>query len=212
MAKGNSVSAVGIILMVVGFSILIISGSQLFFQIQKNGILLNNVRLEAGQSISAGIGKTGLGTDQLSTLTIISQPPGVPVIAEIKSQKGEVVSEFKVNKNPFVTSFSGGSEQEYTLIITNAGDNDVSIQAAVVNIPAGSAQTATSEPNSLVRTMNVILQPNLVVLGIAAGLGIVLSIAGIIIVIIGVIKTAREKSVKGKELGDSSHYPYSKNP
>jgi hypothetical protein len=212
MAKGNSVSAVGIILLIVGFSMLIIAGSQLFFQIQKNGILLNNVRLEAGQSISAGIGNTGLGANQLSTLTIISQPPGVPVIAEIKSQKGEIVSEFEVNRNPFITSFSGGSEQEQTLIITNTGDKGVTIQAAVVNIPAGSAQTGPSEPNSIVRTMNVILQPNLIVLGIAAGLGVVLSIAGIIMVIIGVIKTAREKSVKGKELGDHSHYPYNKNP
>lgn len=202
---------VGIILLVIGFSILIIAGSQLFFQIQKNGILLNNVRLEAGQSISAGIGNAGLGTSQLSTLTIMSQPSGVPVIAEIKSPNGEIVSQFKVDKNPFVTSFSGESEQEYTLIIKNTGDRDVSVQAAVINIPAGSASTALSEPNILVRTVNVILQPSLVVLGIAAALGIALSVAGIIIIIIGVIKTTREKSVKQKELRDPSRYPYREN-
>jgi hypothetical protein len=141
-------------------------------------------------------------------LTLISQPPGVPVIAEIKDQDGKIVSEFEVNRNPFITSFSGESEQEHILFIRNTGDRAVSIQAAVVNIPAGSAP-ALGEPDSVVRTVNAILQPNLIVLGIAAGLGFLLSVAGIILVVIGVIKTARQRSVKGKEQ-DRSHYPYSK--
>jgi hypothetical protein len=212
MARGNSISTVGIILLAAGFSMLIIVGSQLFFQIQQNGILLNNVSLEPGQSISAGIGKAGLRANQLSTLIIMSQPSGVPLMAETKNPKGEIISQFEVDKNPFVTTVSAGLERGNTLVITNTGDRDVSIRAAIVNIPPGSAANVPSEPNSIIRTLDLILQPNLLVLAIVGGLGFLLSIAGIIIVIIGVIKTSKGGSAKMSEIEDPSRYPYRKKP
>jgi uncharacterized membrane protein len=205
MVAGTRVSAVGIILLVAGLSLLIVGGSQLFFQLQKNGILLNNVGLKAGDSIAAVIGSPALpATSQLNAITIVSQPQDVPVVAEIKSSSGETVSQFKVDKNPFITSFTGQSDREYILEIKNTGDKEVTLQAAVINIP-----TDTSFPGGA----NLgVWQSNMLVMGLAVVTGAVLSIGGIIIVAIGVFETARHKSAEDKKQKnqDPSKYPYTR--
>jgi hypothetical protein len=207
MVAGTRVSALGIIFLIVGLSLLVIGGSQLFLQVQKNGILLNNVGLKAGGTIEADIGSASLNTatgNQLNAITIVSQPANVPVIAEIKSSSGEIVSQFKVDKNPFITSFTGQSDKQYTLLIKNVGDKEVTLQAAVINFPA--------DPNNILGTNVAVWQSNTLMLVLAVAAGAVLSTAGIIIVIVGTIKAARNKSAADKQKTqkkkDATKYPY----
>ena len=206
MAAGTRVATVGIVLLVAGLAVLIIGGSQLLLQLQKNGTLLNNVGLKAGDSIEADIGSTALNTvsvNQLNAITIVSQPSDVPVIAEIQGSDGKSVSQFKVDKNPFVTSFTGQSDKQYTLLIKNAGDKDVMLQAAVINFPV--------DANNIFGTnIAAVWQSNTLILALAVATGAVLSVAGIILVIIGIIKTARTDIKKGTKHKnqDQTRYPY----
>jgi hypothetical protein len=205
MVSGTRIATLGIVLLVAGLALLIFGGSQLLMQLQNNGTLLNNVGLKAGDSIEADIGSAALNTmsvNQLNAITIVSQPSDVPVIAEIQGSGGETVSQFKVDKNPFVTSFTGQSDKQYTLLIKNRGDKDVTLQAAVINLPA--------DANIIFGTNVAVWQSNTLILALAVAVGVVLSVTGIILVIIGIIKSSKIDTKEGTKHKnqDQTRYPY----
>ena len=208
MVAGTGISVAGIIMLIAGISILIFAGSQLFLQLEKDGILLNNVELAAGDSISAKIGVAMSNPNhntQLNGIIIASQPTEVPVIAEIRGSSGETVSQFKVDRNPFTTSYQGQSDREYTLLIRNTGEKAVTLQAAVVNIP--------SYPTNISSVANLaVWESNTLLMAIGVGVGAILSIAGVVAVLIGTIKTSRAKSTEEKkhDKHDVTKYPYTK--
>ena len=175
-----------IVLLIIGGGLLVaglvIGGISTFgatMQVLKGATVINNTQLEPNLSFVA-VSKN-LPAGQQLLLSLSSKPNDVPLQARITEQDGSVLVTFEIKQTPFTSSLKTNKSGDHTLEIKNVGSRSVTINGALLNSPVAQQAGGVAVKDS------ASLQ-DLVTYGIGILVGLVLIIAGIILLIIGAVK------------------------
>lgn len=181
------------VLLIIGGALLIaglvISGISVFAvtqQVLEGGAIIQPAPLEPGLALSSVLKDVPAGRQLI--LSIDSQPREVSLNAMLAEADGDLIGTYNITQTPFTSTALTKEQGDHTLEIRNSGSNSVTISGALLNSPVieeGGGLSAGDNPG---------LQ-NFVAYGIGVLVGIVLIIAGIIILIIGAVKQFRSKKV-----------------
>jgi hypothetical protein len=119
-------------------------------------------------------------------LSLDSQPSDVMLSAVLKEADGDTIGVYNVTKTPFTSTAMSREPGDHRLELTNIGTQPVTVSGALLNSPVageGGGVSVADDPG---------LQ-NLIAYGVGILVGIVLIIAGIVILIIGAIKFFRSR-------------------
>ncbi len=127
-----------------------------------------------------------LPTGQQLLLSLRGEPSDVPLQAQITQPNGTSIATFDIKDTPFTGTATTQMSGDHTLLIKNVGTKSVTIDGALLNSPISPQGGGVSVKD------NPALQ-NLIAYGIGILVGIILVIAGIVILIIGAIKYFKGK-------------------
>jgi hypothetical protein len=181
----------GVILLIIGGALLVIglviSGISVVAvttQVLEGGALIEAAEIEPGLSYAAVMKDLPVGRQIV--LSLDSQPSDVMLSAVLKEADGDTIGVYNVTKTPFTSTAMSREPGDHTLELTNIGTQPVTVSGALLNSPVAGEDGGVSvadDPG---------LQ-NLIAYGVGILVGIVLIIAGIVILIIGAIKFFRSR-------------------
>jgi hypothetical protein len=181
----------GVILLIIGGALLVIglvvSGISVVAvttQVLEGGALIEAAEIEPGLSYAAVMKDLPVGRQIV--LSLDSQPSDVMLSAVLKEADGDTIGVYNVTKTPFTSTAMSREPGDHTLELTNIGTQPVTVSGALLNSPVageGGGVSVADDPG---------LQ-NLIAYGVGILVGIVLIIAGIVILIIGAIKFFRSR-------------------
>lgn len=151
-------------------------------QVLEGSTIIDETALEPNLSIAAEI--IDLPTGQQLLLSIVANPPDVPLQAKITGPNGDVLALYNITSTPFTSTTTSELSGNHTLEIKNIGSIPVTVSGGLLHSPIGQEGGGVSVQD------NPSLQ-SLITYGVGILVGIVLIIAGIVILIIGAIKYAR---------------------
>jgi hypothetical protein len=181
----------GVILLIIGGALLVIglviSGISVVAvttQVLEGGALIEAAEIEPGLSYAAVMKDLPVGRQIV--LSLDSQPSDVMLSAILKEADGDTIGVYNVTKTPFTSTAMSREPGDHRLELTNIGTQPVTVSGALLNSPVageGGGVSVADDPG---------LQ-NLIAYGVGILVGIVLIIAGIVILIIGAIKFFRSR-------------------
>ena len=186
MKSSHVLLIIGGALLVIG---LVISGISVFAvtqQVLEGGTIIEPIPLEPGLGISEVLMDVPAGRQLI--LSIDSQPREVSLTALLTEGDGDPIGMYNITQTPFTSTALTKEQGDHTLEIRNSGSSSVTISGALLNSPVveeGGGLSVDNDPR---------LQ-SFVAYGIGVLVGIVLIIAGIIILIIGAVKQFRSKKI-----------------
>jgi len=151
--------------------------------------LVNATSLEPNLSIASTLKDLPAGQQLLITLS--GSPSDVPLQAQIIQPNGTALAVFEIKDTPFTSSATTAVAGDHTLEVKNVGSKPVTVQGAILNSPV-------AQQGGGVGVQNNPALKNFVVYGIGILVGILLIIAGIVILIIGAIKYVKGKKTTPK--------------
>ncbi len=184
MKSGVILLIIGGALLVIGLVISGISVVAVTTQVLEGGALIEAAEIEPGLSYAAVMKDLPVGRQIV--LSLDSQPSDVMLSAVLKEADGDTIGVYNVTKTPFTSTAMSREPGDHTLELTNIGTQPVTVSGALLNSPVAGEDGGVSvadDPG---------LQ-NLIAYGVGILVGIVLIIAGIVILIIGAIKFFRSR-------------------
>lgn len=184
MKSGVILLIIGGALLVIGLVISGISVVAVTTQVLEGGALIEAAEIEPGLSYAAVMKDLPVGRQIV--LSLDSQPSDVMLSAILKEADGDTIGVYNVTKTPFTSTAMSREPGDHRLELTNIGTQPVTVSGALLNSPVageGGGVSVADDPG---------LQ-NLIAYGVGILVGIVLIIAGIVILIIGAIKFFRSR-------------------
>jgi hypothetical protein len=184
LRSGVVVLIIGGVLLAAG---LVIAGVSTFIvtkEVLEDAVLINTTSIEPGLSHVAELKDLPAGRQLL--FSIQGEPSDIPLEVRITEAGGNELAFFNITKTPFTDTIMTVTSGDHTLEIKNAGDKAVVINAALLN-------SIVAEQDGGVGIQDDSSLQKVITYGIGILVGIVLTIAGIVLLIIGAIKFARGK-------------------
>jgi len=146
--------------------------------------IIDKTNLEPNLSFAATMKDLPAGRQLL--LTLAGQPSNVPLQAQITQPNGTVLATFEINETPFSSGATTEMPGDHTLQVKNVGTRAVTVSGALLNSPVAQQGGGVGVQDS------ASLQ-SFVAYGIGILVGIVLIIAGIVVLLIGAIRYTKGK-------------------
>ena len=184
MKSSHLLLIVGGVLLVAG---LVISGISVFAvtqQVLKGGAIIEPATLEPGLALTEVLKDVPAGRQLI--LSIDSQPRDVSLSAVLTEGDGDPIGTYNITQTPFTSTVLTKEQGDHNLEIRNSGSSSVAINGALLNSPVVEEGGGVSADNDSGFQ-------NFIAYGIGVLVGIVLIIAGILILIIGAIKHIRSR-------------------
>lgn len=184
MRSGAIVLIIGGVLLAAG---LVIAGFSIFAvtkEVLEDAVLINATSIEPGLSYTAVVEDLPAGRQLL--FSIQGEPSDVPLEVRMTVVGGNALAFFNITKTPFTGTIVIEMAGDHTLEIKNVGNRAVQIDGALLNSIVAEQDGGVGVPD------DSSLQ-KLITYGIGVLVGIVIVIAGIVLLIIGAIKFARGK-------------------
>jgi hypothetical protein len=172
---------------------LVIAGISTFSvtkQVLEGSTIIDKTILEPNLSFEATM--KGLPAGQQLLLSLSGDPSDVPLQAQLTQPDGAILATFDINETPFSSAATTEMFGDHTLQVKNVGSRSVTVSGALINSPIAQQGGGVSVQD------NASLQ-SFIAFGIGILIGMVLIIAGIVVLIIGAIKY-----VKGKKASPSN--------
>lgn len=153
-------------------------------EVLEGAVIINETSIEPGLAYASVLKDLPAGRQLLFSLT--SDPSDRPLRVELTDPDGTALRTYNITRTPFTGTVETEIAGDHTLEIRNVGNGTVSVSGALLDSPLVEEGGGVSvEDNSSLQ--------RLVTFAIAAIVGILLIIAGIILLIIGAIKHFKEK-------------------
>ena len=175
---------IGAGLLVTGLAISGVSTFVVTKQVLEGSTLIQNAQIEPGLSYIAVLKE--LPASQQLVLTLNSVPSDVALRATVTGPSGEIIAMYNITKTPFTSSVVTRQTGDQAFEVRNVGDATVTLDGAIFNSPVqgeGGGVSVDQDPA---------LQ-SLVTWGIGILGGIILVIAGVVVMIIGAVKHFRSR-------------------
>lgn len=175
---------IGAGLLVTGLAISGVSTFVVTKQVLEGSTLIENAQIEPGLSYVAVLKE--LPASQQLVLTLNSVPSDVVLRAIVTGPNGETLAMYNITKTPFTSSVVTKQAGDQAFEVRNVGDATVTLDGAIFNSPVqgeGGGVSVDQDPA---------LQ-SLVTWGIGILGGIILVIAGVVVMIIGAVKHFRSR-------------------
>ena len=117
-------------------------------------------------------------------LSLSSDPSDVPIQALITQPNGTALATFDINETPFTSTATTEISGDHTLQVKNVGSRSVTVSGALINSPL-------AQQGGGVGVQDSASVKSFIAFGVGILVGIILIIAGIVVLIIGAIKYAR---------------------
>lgn len=176
---------IGAGLLVAGLAIASVSVFAVTKQVLEGGAVIGPTNLEPGQSEANTL--KDLPTGRQLILSLDTQPRGIALNATITGPDGGMIGTYNITQTPFTTTLLTKQAGDHTLEIKNAGNASVRISGALLNSPVAQQSGGVSLQNDPG-------MQSLVTYGIGVLSGIVLIVAGIVVLIIGAVKYFRSRN------------------
>jgi len=155
-------------------------------EVLEGAVIINETSIEPGLAYASVLKDLPAGRQLLFSLT--SDPSDIPLRVELTDPDGTALKTYNITRTPFTGAVATKTAGDHTLEIRNVGNGTVNVSGALLDSPVVEEGGGVSvEDNSSLQ--------RLVTFAIAAIVGILLIIAGIILLIIGAIKHFKEKKV-----------------
>ena len=178
----------GLIFLIIGGGLLaagLIVASVSTFSVTKEflegSVVIDETSLDPTLSIVAEM--IDLPAGQQLLLSLAGNPPDAPLQARITGPDGNTLALYNITDTPFTSTAATAVPGNHTLEIKNVGSRPVTVSGTLFIYPIGQQGGASIEDSPAVQS--------LVTYGIGILAGIALTIAGIVLLIIGAIKYAR---------------------
>jgi len=153
-------------------------------QVLEGSTIIDTTTLEPNMSFEATMKNLPSGQQLLFSLS--SNPSDVPMQAQITQPNGTLLATFEINKTPFSSTATTKISGDHMLSVKNIGSKPVTVNGAILNSPV-------AQQGGGVGVKDDASLQSFIVFGIGILIGIILIIAGIVILIIGAVKYFRGK-------------------
>jgi hypothetical protein len=192
MKPGLNFLIIGGALLAVGLAVAAVSTFSVTKQVLEGSTVIHEPSLEPNLSFASQL--VNLPRGQQLFLTVSGSPPDVPLQAKITGSDGSVLAFYNITKTPFTSTTTTEVSGNHTLEIKNVGTRSVAISGALLNSPIaqqGGGISMQDDPS--IR--------KLVTFALGLLVGIVIIVAGMVLLIIGAIKYARGRTNKPQAPG-----------
>jgi hypothetical protein len=193
----------GILLLIIGGSLLgvglgvgAVSAYTVTTQVLEGSTLINSTPLDP--NLSYGAVTKDLPAGQQLLLSLSSTPSDVPLQAKISGPDGSTLAFYNITRTPFTSTTTTKVSGDHTVEVKNVGSSSTTISGGLLTAPVspqggGVAVTDNKSSSSF---------QSLVAYGIGILVGILLIIAGIVLLIIGGVKYMKGR--KSAPVGSST--------
>src|SRR5213594_2378460 len=180
MKAGILLLIIGGALLAVGLGVEAVSVYSVTTQVLEGSTIINSTPLDP--NLSYGAVAKDLPAGQQLLLSLSSTPSNAPLRVKIAGPDGSTLASYNITRTPFTSTTTTKVAGDHTLEVKNVGSSSITISGGLLTAPVrpqGGGVAVTDNPSSY---------QSLVAYGIGILVGIVLIIAGIVILIIGGVK------------------------
>lgn len=182
MKPGILLLIIGGVVLAAGLAVASVSVVSVTRQVLEGSTIIDSATLEPGLGLHAEI--IDLPAGQQLLLSLSSTPADAPLQATITGPDGGTLALYNITGTPFTSAAATTMSGNHTLEIRNVGSSTVTVAGALLNSPIvqqGGGVSVGDDPSV----------QSYITYGIGILVGVALTVAGIVLLIIGAVKYAR---------------------